>query len=36
MSYHWNWGILFQPSPEGQGTYLDMLLWGLAWTVTTG
>jgi glutamate/aspartate transport system permease protein len=35
VSYHWNWGILFQPSPEGQGTYLDMLLWGLAWTVVT-
>ena len=33
MSYNWNWGILFQPSPEGQGTYLDMLLLGLAWTV---
>jgi glutamate/aspartate transport system permease protein len=36
VSYHWNWGILLQPSPEGQGTYLGMLLWGLAWTVTTG
>ena len=35
MNYHWNWGILFQPSPEGQGTYLDMLLMGLAWTVVT-
>jgi glutamate/aspartate transport system permease protein len=36
VSYHWNWGILFQPSPEGQGTYLDMLLVGLVWTVVTG
>jgi len=36
VSYNWNWGILFQPSPEGQGTYLDMLLLGLAWTVATG
>lgn len=36
MNYHWNWGILFQPSPEGQGTYLDMLLLGLGWTVATG
>ena len=36
MSYNWNWAILFQPSPEGQGTYLDMLLLGLAWTVVTG
>ena len=36
MNYNWNWGILFQPSPEGQGTYLDMLLIGLGWTVATG
>jgi glutamate/aspartate transport system permease protein len=36
VNYNWNWGILFQPSPEGQGTYLDMLLIGLGWTVTTG
>jgi len=36
VSYNWNWGILFQPSPEGQGTYLDMLLIGLVWTIVTG
>ncbi len=36
MSYNWNWGILFQASPEGQGTYLDMLLIGLVWTIVTG
>jgi glutamate/aspartate transport system permease protein len=36
VSYNWNWGILFQSSPEGQGTYLDMLLLGLAWTIATG
>lgn len=36
MNYNWNWGILFQPSPEGQGTYLDMLFLGLGWTVATG
>jgi glutamate/aspartate transport system permease protein len=36
MNYNWNWGILFQPSPEGQGTYLDMLMIGLGWTVATG
>jgi len=35
VSYNWNWGILFQPSPEGGGTYLDMLLWGLVWTMVT-
>jgi glutamate/aspartate transport system permease protein len=36
VKYNWNWGILFQPSPEGQGTYLEMLLVGLGWTITAG
>ncbi|WP_188576487.1 amino acid ABC transporter permease [Azorhizobium oxalatiphilum] len=35
MNYHWNWGILLEPSPDGQGTYLDMLLGGLRWTIVT-
>ena len=35
MNYHWNWGIFFEPSPEGVGTYLDMLLAGLRWTLVT-
>jgi len=35
MKYNWNWGILFEVSPEGKGTYLDMLLSGLVWTLTT-
>ncbi len=35
MSYNWNWGILWELSPEGQGTYLDTLLSGLVWTVLT-
>ncbi len=35
MNYKWNWGILFEVSPEGKGTYLEMLLSGLAWTLTT-
>jgi glutamate/aspartate transport system permease protein len=35
VNYHWNWGILFEVSPEGKGTYLDMLLSGLVWTLTT-
>ena len=30
MNYHWNWGIFFEPNPMGTGTYLDMLLSGLA------
>ena len=33
MNYHWNWSIFFDPSPEGAGTYLDMLLQGLLTTL---
>ncbi len=35
MNYHWNWGIFWEPSPNGTGTYLDMLLSGLVWTIET-
>ena len=35
MNYNWNWGIFFDPSPEGVGTYADMLLSGLLWTLAT-
>ncbi len=35
MNYNWNWGILFQQSLDGSGTYLDMLLLGLQVTVVT-
>lgn len=35
MNYNWNWGIFWQPSPEGVGTYFDMLVTGLKWTLTT-
>lgn len=35
MKYNWNWGILFEASPEGKGTYFEMLLSGLMWTLTT-
>lgn len=35
MNYNWNWGIFWEPSPEGTGTYLDMLLSGLKWTIAT-
>ena len=35
MNYNWNWRIFFEPSPEGTGTYLDMLLSGLGWTIAT-
>ena len=35
MDYNWNWRIFFDASPEGNGTYLDMLLSGLMWTIAT-
>ncbi|MBR1121284.1 amino acid ABC transporter permease [Bradyrhizobium lablabi] len=35
MNYNWNWNIFFQPNPMGTGTYLDMLLSGLALTIKT-
>lgn len=35
MNYNWNWGIFWEPSPEGAGTYFDMLLSGLKWTLAT-
>jgi glutamate/aspartate transport system permease protein len=35
MQYNWNWGIFFEASPEGTGTYLSMLLSGLRWTIVT-
>ena len=35
MNYHWNWHIFFEPNPSGTGTYLDMLLSGLALTLKT-
>jgi glutamate/aspartate transport system permease protein len=35
MNYNWNWRIFFEMSPEGAGTYLDLLLSGLRWTLQT-
>jgi glutamate/aspartate transport system permease protein len=35
MNYNWNWRIFFEPSPEGTGTYLDMLFSGVKWTLLT-
>jgi glutamate/aspartate transport system permease protein len=35
VSYHWHWGVFWDLSPEGHGTYLDMLLSGLGWTLLT-
>src|SRR5246500_5835084 len=35
VNYHWNWHIFFEPSPNGTGDYLDMLLSGLVLTIET-
>ena len=35
MNYNWNWGILWQMAPDGDGTYFAMLLNGLGWTIMT-
>lgn len=35
MKYNWNWGIFWQPSPEGVSTYAELLLSGLKWTIVT-
>lgn len=35
MKYNWNWGIFFEQSPEGTGTYAQLLLTGLYWTILT-
>ena len=33
--YNWNWGILLQPSADGQHTWLMTLFIGLGWTLVT-
>ena len=35
MKYNWNWNIFWQTSPEGSGTYAQLLLGGLYWTILT-
>jgi len=35
VNYHWNWRIFWEPSPNGTGHYLDMLLSGLVLTIET-
>jgi glutamate/aspartate transport system permease protein len=35
MSYNWNWGIFWEASPEGTGSYLSTLLSGARWTIVT-
>jgi glutamate/aspartate transport system permease protein len=35
VGYHWNWGVFWLPSPEGNGSYFDMLVQGLETTLLT-
>jgi len=35
VNYNWNWRIFFETSPDGRGTYLDTLINGLGFTLTT-
>jgi glutamate/aspartate transport system permease protein len=35
MKYNWNWGIFWQPAPDGVGTYMSWLIAGLGWTLAT-
>lgn len=35
MSYHWNWSIFLQLSPDGTYTYAQLLLFGAGWTLAT-
>jgi glutamate/aspartate transport system permease protein len=35
VNYHWNWGIFWQPAPDGAGPYYSWLLSGLGWTLST-
>ena len=35
MKYYWNWGIFWQPAPDGAAIYLWWLISGLGWTVAT-
>ena len=35
MNYNWNWGIFWQISPDATHTYLETLLLGTVWTLTT-
>jgi glutamate/aspartate transport system permease protein len=35
LNYHWHWQVLFETEPGGSGTYLQYLIVGLGWTLTT-
>ena len=33
MNYNWNWGVFFQPTPDGDGFYWQWVIEGLQWTL---
>ena len=33
MNYSWNWGVFFQPSATGDGTYLSWMFYGFKMTI---
>jgi len=35
VDYNWNWLIFWEPSPDGNGTYLNTLINGMQWTLAT-
>jgi len=35
VQYNWNWGIFWQPAPDGTGVYFWWLISGLGWTLST-
>jgi len=35
VKYNWNWGIFWQPAPDGTGVYFWWLISGLGWTLST-
>jgi glutamate/aspartate transport system permease protein len=35
VSYHWNWSIFWELSPDGVHTYFQTLMLGTAWTLIT-
>jgi len=35
MHYNWNWSVFLDMAPDGSGNYIEFLLRGLGWTVST-
>lgn len=33
MGYNWDWGVFLQQTPDGGGTYFNLLLMGAGWTL---